>query len=105
MKLVKKYALLVLVSLLSVYLQAQGSTGKFHYESDEELLSEAVYQGRKVQLGKRMAGDVKKFKVYVRNDKGKVSGYTINRFADKEKYREIQLDKILNLHLIIYCPL
>jgi hypothetical protein len=42
------------------------------YESDEELLSEAVYQGRKVQLGKRMAGDSKKFKVYVRNDKGNV---------------------------------
>lgn len=42
------------------------------YESDEELLSEAVYQGRKVQLGKRMAGDVKKFKVYVRNEKGNV---------------------------------
>jgi len=36
------------------------------------------------------------FEVFVRNDKGKVSGYTINRFADKEKYREIQLDKILN---------
>ena len=42
------------------------------YESDEELLSEAVYQGRKVELGKRMAGDSKKFKVYVRNDKGNV---------------------------------
>jgi hypothetical protein len=42
------------------------------YESDEQLLSEAVYQGRKVQLGKRMAGDVKKFKVYVRNEKGNV---------------------------------
>jgi len=42
------------------------------YESDEELLSEAVYKGRKVQLGKRMAGDVKKFKVYVRNEKGNV---------------------------------
>jgi hypothetical protein len=42
------------------------------YESDEQLLSEAVYKGRKVQLGKRMAGDVKKFKVYVRNEKGNV---------------------------------
>ena len=42
------------------------------YESDEQLLSEAVYQGRKVELGKRMAGDSKKFKVYVRNDKGNV---------------------------------
>ena len=36
------------------------------------LLQEAEYQGRKVQLGKIMQGDVKKFKVYVKNDKGKV---------------------------------
>ena len=39
---------------------------------DENFLSEAEYQGRKVQLGKIMQGDVKKFKVYVKNDKGKV---------------------------------
>ena len=37
-----------------------------------EELNEAEYQGRKVQLGKPMQGDVKKFKVYVKNDKGKV---------------------------------
>ena len=30
------------------------------------------------------------------HDKGKVSGYSLNRFADKAKYREIQLEKILN---------
>jgi hypothetical protein len=36
------------------------------------------------------------FEVFIRNDKGKVSGYSLNRFADKAKYREIQLDKILN---------
>ncbi len=36
------------------------------------MLNEAEYQGRKVQLGKIMQGDVKKFKVYVKNDKGKV---------------------------------
>jgi hypothetical protein len=36
------------------------------------LLTEAEYQGRKVQLGKIMQGDVKKSKVYVKNDKGKV---------------------------------
>jgi len=35
-------------------------------------LNEAKYQGRTVQLGKPMAGDVKKFKVYVKNDKGNV---------------------------------
>jgi hypothetical protein len=36
------------------------------------LLNEAEYQGRKVTLNKPMQGDVKKFKVYVKNDKGKV---------------------------------
>ncbi len=35
-------------------------------------LKEAEYQGRKVQLGKPMAGDVKKFKVYVKNPAGNV---------------------------------
>jgi hypothetical protein len=36
------------------------------------VLTEAEYQGRKVQLGKPMQGDVKKFKVYVKNAKGNV---------------------------------
>ena len=35
-------------------------------------LNEAEYHGRKVQLGKPTRGDVKKFKVYVKNDKGNV---------------------------------
>ena len=39
------------------------------YKSD---INEAEYQGRKVKLGKIMQGDVKKFKVYVKNDKGNV---------------------------------
>ena len=39
---------------------------------DHSYLNEAEYQGRKVQLGKIMQGDIKKFKVYVKNDKGKV---------------------------------
>jgi hypothetical protein len=39
---------------------------------DEDILNEAEYRGRKVQLGKPMQGDVKKFKVYVKNDKGNV---------------------------------
>ena len=44
------------------------------YGSVENIsfLNEAEYQGRKVQLGKIMQGDIKKFKVYVKNDKGKV---------------------------------
>jgi len=40
--------------------------GVMWYNEDEEL-DEAEYRGRKVKLGKPMQGDVKKFKVYVRN--------------------------------------
>tara|TARA_B100001564_G_scaffold318617_1_gene295363 strand:- start:507 stop:923 length:417 start_codon:yes stop_codon:yes gene_type:complete len=35
-------------------------------------VNEAEYQGRKVKLGKPTRGDVKKFKVYVKNPKGNV---------------------------------
>ena len=45
--------------------------GELWYNEDEEL-DEAEYQGRKVKLGKPMRGDVKKFKVYVKNPKGNV---------------------------------
>lgn len=44
-------------------------------------LTEAEYQGRNVQLGKPMAGDVKKSKVYVRGPKGNV--VKVN-FGDKK---------------------
>lgn len=47
--------------------------GKKRGESGScEKVEEAEYQGRDVALGKPMAGDVKKSKVYVRNDKGNV---------------------------------
>ena len=38
----------------------------------KEDIKEAEYQGRKVKLGKPTRGDVKKFKVYVKNPKGNV---------------------------------
>jgi hypothetical protein len=41
-------------------------------EENPSDLEEAEYQGRKVPLGKRMKGDVKKSKVYVRKPNGKV---------------------------------
>jgi hypothetical protein len=44
-------------------------------------IEEAEYQGRKVQLGKKMAGDVKKSKVYVKNPQGRV--VKVN-FGDKK---------------------
>ena len=37
-----------------------------------EITESAEYQGRKVQLNNPTRGDVKKFKVYVKNDKGNV---------------------------------
>ena len=40
--------------------------------NDDEVVDEAKYRGRKVKLGKPMKGDVKKFKVYVKNPKGNV---------------------------------
>jgi hypothetical protein len=39
------------------------------YKAD---MNEAEYQGRTVKLGKPMRGDVKKFKVYVKNPQGNV---------------------------------
>ena len=39
------------------------------YKAD---VNEAEYQGRDVKLGKPMQGDVKKFKVYVKNPQGNV---------------------------------
>ena len=46
--------------------------GHLGYSIDENDLFEAEYQGRKVKLNKPMRGDVKKFKVYVKNPKGNV---------------------------------
>jgi hypothetical protein len=43
-----------------------------YYELTEDDLNEAEYKGRKVSLGKIMRGDVKKYKVHVKNDKGNV---------------------------------
>jgi len=54
-----------------IYEDECGSVQNTNYDPSN-LLNEAEYQGRKVQLGKIMQGDVKKSKVYVKNDKGKV---------------------------------
>ena len=45
--------------------------GLMWYNDDDDPIDEAEYQGRKVKLGKPMQGDVKKFKVYVRDTKTK----------------------------------
>lgn len=55
-----------------IYEDEDGSVESTNFESEGFLINEAEYQGRKVKLGKIMQGDIKKFKVYVKNDKGKV---------------------------------
>jgi hypothetical protein len=52
-------------------IDGEGYGYTFEYINDGKL-NEAEYQGRKVKLGKIMQGDVKKFKVYVKNPKGNV---------------------------------
>lgn len=47
------------------------SYGVMWFNEDDQL-DEAEYQGRNVPLGKPMRGDVKKFKVYVKNPSGRV---------------------------------
>jgi hypothetical protein len=54
-----------------IYEDRYGNVESTNFSSDD-LINEAEYQGRKVKLGKIMQGDIKKFKVYVKNDKGKV---------------------------------
>lgn len=54
-----------------IYSDEFGIVEETNYKVND-LITEAEYQGRKVQLGKIMQGDIKKFKVYVKNDKGKV---------------------------------
>jgi len=44
----------------------------YEFLAEGETIEEAEYQGRKVTLNKPMKGDVKKSKVYVKNDKGNV---------------------------------
>ena len=61
----------------AVYFIKNGMWSDFEEVRDDikkykKQLGEAEYQGRKVKLGKIMQGDVKKFKVYVKNDKGNV---------------------------------
>jgi len=59
--------------IYEIYYESCGKGHGYTFEYiNDEYLNEAEYQGRKVKLGKPMQGDKKKFKVYVKNDKGNV---------------------------------
>ena len=58
--------------IVDIYWETKNESCGYTFEFEKQPLEEAEYQGRKVKLGKPMQGDVKKFKVYVKNDKGNV---------------------------------
>ncbi len=60
----------------------------------KDYISEAEYQGRNVQLGKIMQGDVKKFKVYVKNDKGNVVKVNFGFGGKSAKGKRMTIKKI-----------
>jgi hypothetical protein len=63
------------------YLDTARDYMKSNKYAEDAQTNEAEYQGRKVQLGKKMPGDVKKSKVYVKNPQGRV--VKVN-FGDKK---------------------
>jgi hypothetical protein len=65
--------------------------GTFGYTMDGIL--EAEYNGRKVKLGKPMQGDTKKFKVYVKNDKGNVVKVNFGHGGSSAKGKTMKIRK------------
>jgi len=65
--------------------------GSFGYTIDG--IVEAEYQGRKVKLGKPMQGDTKKFKVYVKNDKGNVVKVNFGHGGSSAKGKTMKIRK------------
>ena len=60
---------------------------------EEGTLEEAEYQGRKVKLGKPTQGDVKKFKVYVKNPKGNVVKVNFGHGGSSAKGKTMSIKK------------
>jgi hypothetical protein len=61
--------------------------------NDDDVIDEAEYQGRKVKLGKPMQGDVKKFKVYVKNPKGNVVKVNFGHGGSSVKGKAMKIRK------------
>ena len=68
--------------------------GILGYSIDEENTFEAEYQGRKVKLNKPMRGDVKKFKVYVKDPKtGNVKKVNFGHGGTSAKRKTMRIRK------------
>ena len=67
--------------------------GVMWYNDDDNPIDEAEYQGRKVKLGNPMQGDVKKFKVYVKNPKGNVVKVNFGHGGSSVKGKAMRIRK------------
>jgi hypothetical protein len=68
--------------------------GVLGYSEDQEHTFEAEYQGRKVKLNKPMRGDVKKFKVYVKDPKtGNVKKVNFGHGGTSAKRKTMRIRK------------
>jgi hypothetical protein len=67
--------------------------GYLGYSVDDNDMFEAEYQGRKVKLNKPMQGDVKKFKVYVKNPKGNVIKVNFGHGGSSVKGKAMRIRK------------
>ena len=67
--------------------------GILGYSIDENDMFEAEYQGRTVKLNKPMRGDVKKFKVYVKNKKGNVIKVNFGHGGTSAKRKTMRIRK------------
>jgi len=62
--------------------------------TEPTIFQEAEYQGRKVKLGKPMQGDVKKFKVYVKDPKtGNVKKVNFGHGGSSAKGKTMRIRK------------
>ena len=75
-----------------VWNESCGYTIVFHKDEDEKM-NEAEYNGRDVKLNKPMQGDVKKFKVYVKNDKGNVVKVNFGHGGSSAKGKTMKIRK------------
>ena len=75
-----------------IYYESEGKPYGYTFEF-VNTLEEAEYQGRKVKLGKPMQGDVKKFKVYVKNPKGNVVKVNFGHGGSSAKGKTMKIRK------------
>ena len=80
--------------IYEIYYEENGKGHGYTFEYIRENdLHEAEYQGRKVKLGKPMQGDVKKFKVYVKNPKGNVVKVNFGHGGSSVKGKTMRIRK------------